>query len=103
MGEEQDKGTWKRESLWTYPLPENVGITLDKDRGNVVSKVVDKSPAAQAGVLAGDVVDTLNGMRVRSFADAQYALHKAPWKGEIAITLLRVDKRREANLALVDG
>jgi hypothetical protein len=101
--DEMDKGTWKRDSLWTYPLPENIGITLDKDRGNVVRKVTEKSPAAQAGVQAGDLVDAIGALRVRSFADAQHALHKAPWKGDVAIAWKRGDKMHEAKLALAEG
>ena len=29
-------GKWNRDDLWIYPLPENVGITLDVDRGDLV-------------------------------------------------------------------
>src|SRR5206468_1963659 len=34
--EEKDAGTWTRASVWVYPLPENVGISLDPERGNLV-------------------------------------------------------------------
>ena len=75
-------GTWTRDDLWVYPLPENVGIThrpgprrhgQGRDRG---------SPAAKAGLKAGDRLVTLNGYSVASIADAQYALHKAPKSGD---------------------
>ena len=99
----QEKGTWQRESLWTYPLPENIGITLDKDKGNLLKSVAAKSPAQVAGIEAGDFIDAIAGERVRSFADAQHALHHAPWKGDIDITWLRGDKRREAKLTLAAG
>jgi len=38
-------GTWSRDDLWVYPLPENVGVTLEVDRGNHVSKVAPGSSA----------------------------------------------------------
>lgn len=101
--EDTERGTWKREQLWTYPLPENVGVTADKDKGNLVEKVAPRSAAAQVGVQGGDLLEAINGMRVRSFADFQYALHKAPLTGEIGISWKRGDKLQEAKLALADG
>ena len=47
-------GKWTRDLAWRYPLPENLGITLDVDRGNIVKKITVKSPAAAAGVRVGD-------------------------------------------------
>src|SRR5262245_64489459 len=69
-------GTWTREDLWVYPLPENVGITLEVDRGDIVKTVGADSAAAKAGLKAGDVLAKLNSYPVGSFADAQYALNK---------------------------
>ena len=78
-------GTWGRDDLWVYPLPENVGLTLDVDRGDVVKAVAAGSPAAKLGLKPGDVLDSLNGQTVYSNADAQYALHKAPKSGTISV------------------
>jgi len=96
-------GTWNRESIYTYPLPENVGITLDLDRANVVNAVAPKSPAEKAGVKPGDILRTLHRMTVNSFADASYALHKAPLKGDIAVTFERAGKSFEGTLTLEPG
>src|SRR5262249_49471740 len=35
--------TWSRDDIYTYPLPENVGITLDKKQGDLVQAVRPKS------------------------------------------------------------
>ena len=91
--EEKDAGTWKRESVWVYPLPENVGISLDPDRGNLIRGPAD-SPAERAGLAAGDTIQTLNGRTVFSFADLQYALHYAPIEGDVAITWTRAGQAR---------
>jgi serine protease Do len=96
-------GTWDRESIYAYPLPENVGITLDLARGNLVNAVTPKSPADKAGVKPGDIVRTLNRTPVHSFADATYGLHKAPLKGDIAITFERTGKPHEGTLTLEPG
>lgn len=98
--EQQKTGTWDRESIYTYPLPENVGITLDLAKGNLIRSVKPGSPAAKAGVEPGDVVRTLNKTPVNSFADAAYGLHKAPFQGDIPIVLERNGKNIEAKLAV---
>ncbi len=101
--EEKAMGTWSRDNLWVYPLPENVGITLEVDRGDVVKSIAAKSPATQIGVKPGDVIAKLNGYPVASFADAQYALHKAPKSGTIPIEWIRGNDTMSGKLQVADG
>src|SRR5262245_50886433 len=82
----KEAGKWNRDDLWIYPLPENVGLTLEVDVGNRVRAVAPNSPAARVGLRAGDLVQSISGVAVASFADAQYGLHRAPAKGETPIT-----------------
>lgn len=96
-------GTWKREDAWGYPLPENVGLTLEVDQGDKVKAVKAGSPAAKAGVKAGDVVTAVNGVNVSSQADFQYGLHRAPWKGKVTIAWKSGDKAMSAQMDLADG
>jgi serine protease DegQ len=97
------EGGWDPLTRWVFPLPENVGITLDLNRGDQIKTVAAASPAAEVGVRAGDTLVSLDNRAVRSFADAQYALHKAPVKGSIAAAWLRDGKRHEGELKLADG
>ena len=97
------EGKWKRDMLWVYPPPENAGIGLDKDQGNLVKQVLTKSPADAAGVRAGDRLERLNGYSVNSFGDAQFALHKAPAAGNIAVSWARDGKAMHGKLELADG
>ena len=96
-------GTWDRESIWVYPLPENIGLTLDIDEGNRVKAVSAGSVAHRAGVKPGDRLKTLNGYRIASFADATYALHKAPLRGAIAVSYQRGGKHFTGRLELAGG
>jgi hypothetical protein len=96
-------GTWTRDSIYTYPLPENVGITLDRKEGNLVQAVTPNSPADRAGLKPGDRVETINKVLVRSFADAQYGLHRSPARGEIPITWRRDGKDQAGALAVEPG
>jgi predicted metalloprotease with PDZ domain len=97
------KGQWSRDLAWRYPLPENVGLKLEVDRGNVVKSARAKSPAAAAGLKAGDVVQHLGGVPIHSFADTQFALDKAPKAGSVAIVWQRGDKVLKEKLALPEG
>ncbi len=99
----KEAGTFRREELWVYPLPENVGLALDVDAGNHVKSVAPGSPAAAAGLQPGDVVETINGQSVTSFADVQYALHRAPAAGEVPITWRRGSESASGTLLLADG
>ena len=96
-------GKWKRADIWVYPLPENIGISLEKERGNRVRAVAPASAAQRAGIQTGDVLQQINGFTINSFADAQYALHKSPIKGQVPISWLHDGKTMTADLTLADG
>jgi membrane-associated protease RseP (regulator of RpoE activity) len=96
-------GQWWREGIWVYPLPENIGLDLEVDQGNRLRAVVSDSPAGRAGLKPGDVLCTVNGLPVASFADVQYALHRAPASGHISIAWQSGDKRKTATLDLPEG
>ena len=94
------EGNWKRTDAWRYPLPENVGVRLETDRGNVVEEILPESAAELAGLAAGDVIQSLGSIPIHSFADAQFALDKAPAQGTLAVTWLRGGEPHAATLSL---
>jgi serine protease Do len=96
-------GTWTREDLWGYPLPENIGLTMYVDRGNLVRSVAADSAAAKIGFKADDVVSKLNGYPVASIADIQYSLHKSPQSGSIPIEWQRDGKSMSGKLEVALG
>lgn len=96
-------GQWTRDSVWRYPLPDNVGLELEVDRGNIVKKVKEGSPAAAAGIQPGDVVRRLNGVPIHSFGDAQFALDRAPRTGAVDIALQRGEQLSQEKLTLAEG
>jgi serine protease Do len=96
-------GSWDPQSRWVYPLPENIGITLDLNKGDQVKSVAAASPAFQAGLRAGDTLAGVDGRPIHSFADMQYALHKAPARGAVSIAWQRGGQMQQAKLELADG
>jgi hypothetical protein len=91
---------WDRDEVWVYPLPENVGWTLDAGQGNRIEKVAPGSAAARAGLKAGDILVEVDSKRVASFADVQHALHRAPALGEISVKWQRGRQLIAGQLAL---
>jgi serine protease Do len=74
----QSSGQFKWEMLYRYPLPDNVGIHIDPQDGCKIERVDAGSPAAKAGLQAGDIVTHANGQPIISIADIQWVLHHLP-------------------------
>lgn len=69
---------FQRELLFTFPLPESLGIEIDRTHGHRVLRVRDGSPAAAAKLVAGDVVLRCADVPIRSDLDLRWALHRLP-------------------------
>ena len=73
----QYENRWSREAAFgMMPLPDRVGILLDRDDQTLLKVVVPGSPAEAAGLRAGDRLVRLAGARIRAEADAQWGLDK---------------------------
>jgi hypothetical protein len=86
--------------VWPYPLPENIGLTMDVDDGLRVKTVASESPAERAGILAGDELVSLDGQRLLSQADVQWVLHRAPVETKVVAALKRGGKELRTTIAL---
>jgi predicted metalloprotease with PDZ domain len=96
-------GKWERDMVWRYPLPENLGLLVEVNRGNLIKEVKEHSPAADAGLKAGDLLQQLNNVPIHSIADIQYALDRAPKTGTIEAAWLRGDKPQQDKITLPEG
>jgi predicted metalloprotease with PDZ domain len=96
------EGNWNVDLAFRYPLPDNLGMKLEVDRGNTVEEVVADSSAAKAGLRRGDAIVTLNDVPVHSFGDAQFALDRAPKTGAIEISWRREGGIHRGKLELPD-
>jgi len=68
-----------------------------KDGGLLITSVSENSPAAKAGLKAGDVITAVDGEKVDSSGDITRAINKKQ-EGEIALTILRDHNTRTVNL-----
>lgn len=73
-----NRGTYTRELLWKYPLPENLGLTMDRREGVRITAVRPGTAAAKAGMKPGEEIVRMNGQRIASIADLQWVLHHLP-------------------------
>ncbi|MCI0683187.1 MAG: PDZ domain-containing protein [Gemmataceae bacterium] len=101
--EQQAAGIWRKDHVWVYPEPAALGLTMEIEQGNKVRDVRAGGPAASAGMKPGDVIRMLNHHAVASVADVQYALHRAPAAGSIAVHWRRGGQEHDAKLALAAG
>jgi serine protease Do len=98
------EGTMSVERLYRWPLPDNVGVHIDRDDGRKIEKVVAKSPAAEAGLVVGDDITHVNGQAITSIADIQWVLHNTPDEDvRIEVTVERAGASKTLTLALAKG
>jgi hypothetical protein len=87
-----------------WPLPENVGITVDRDHGLLVTKVTPGSAADQAGLKPGDELAAAGGRRLFSQADFRGVLHRGPrGAGAVDVAWLRDGAVQTGTFQVPDG
>ncbi len=99
----RDLGRLEKEMVFTYPSPSRLGVQLDPEIQFKVRSVAEDSPASAAGIRAGDLVRTIDGHRVLTFADATRVLELAPETGELDFGLERGSENVAASVRLPKG
>ncbi|MCE9993828.1 serine endoprotease DegP [Enterobacter asburiae] len=75
-------------------------MKVDAQRGAFVSQVMPNSSAAKAGIKAGDVITSLNGKPISSFAALRAEVGSMPVGSKISLGLLRDGKPVNVSLEL---
>jgi membrane-associated protease RseP (regulator of RpoE activity) len=85
---------------WTLGPGRRIGVSTEtltkqladyfgvKDGGVLITSVTDNSPAARAGLKAGDVITAIDGEKVSSPGDISRALGKKD-TGDVSLTIIR--------------
>lgn len=79
----------------------NIGLNVDEDKGVLVVKVVPNSPAAKAGIRAGDVIQKLGGQTVTDASSVQKAVENSQVGGDLRMELRR--NGQSLNIAVQPG
>lgn len=79
----------------------NSGVKVNEDRGVLIVRVMPDSPAARAGLRAGDVIQRLNGQAVEDAGAVQRAVENTQVGGDLRLELRR--NGQSVNLAVRTG
>ena len=94
----------KHRDFEVWPLPENVGLVVDRDHGLLVTKVERGSPADKAGLRSGDELTGAGGRPLFSQADFRGVLHRGPHgAGSVDVQWTHAGETRSGTLQLSDG
>jgi S1-C subfamily serine protease len=85
----RDLGTLRKDMVFTYPSPINLGIEIDPLVQFRIRDVKAASPAATAGVRTGDLIRTMDDQRVLTLADMSRVLELTPAAGTLKLGLER--------------
>ena len=95
-----EEGRLTLADVWVYPLPENLGLSLDVNDGLLVKRVREGSPAGAAGLKPGDELISLHGQPLVSQGDIQWVLHHLPREAKVTIHFRRGGEELEKTLFL---
>ena len=92
-------GTGRRIGVSTTSLTKQLAdyFGVAQGGGVLVSSVTENSPAARAGIKAGDVITEADGERVANASDLTRALNRKK-EGEVTLTIIRERKQRTIKL-----
>lgn len=79
----------------------NSGLNVEEDKGVLIAKVMPNSPAAKAGIRAGDVIQKINGQLVKDAEGVQRVVESSQVGGSIQVGLRR--SQRDINVAVQPG
>ncbi|MEH1833237.1 MAG: HhoA/HhoB/HtrA family serine endopeptidase [Nostoc sp.] len=79
----------------------NSGLSVNEDKGVLVVKVVPNSPAAKAGIRAGDVIQKLGGQAVTDASSVQKVVENSQVGGDLRMELRR--NGQNLNIAVRPG
>jgi serine protease Do len=82
------------------PLTDQLADYFGVKNGALVSSVTSDSPAARAGLKAGDVITEVNGRRVERPADVNAAIRDGGAEGKVALKVMRDRKEQTLNATL---
>lgn len=97
-------GTFATDDIWRWPGPDRLGLTLDPERQSLVTAVAKRSPAAQAGLEAGDLLQAISGQGVRTANDVQAVLEDTGKHGVVLpVTVRRAEELMTLRFDLEPG
>ena len=79
----------------------NAGLSVDEEEGVLIARVMPNSPAAKAGLRAGDVINKIDGQPVKQANDVQGAVEKSQVGRDLQLGVRR--SQQDINLTVIPG
>ena len=79
----------------------NAGLSVDEEEGVLIARVMPNSPAAKAGLRAGDVINNVDGQPVKQADDVQGAVEKSQVGKDLQLGVRR--NQQDINLTVIPG
>ncbi len=79
----------------------NAGLMVDEEQGVLIAKVIANSPAAKAGLRAGDVIRKINDQPVKDATEVQKSVAKTKVGSDLILELRR--NQRDTKLTVRPG
>lgn len=99
-----EHGRVVRGYLGLYPQDIDLNLSralgMEKPTGAIVAQVLEKSPAAKAGVRDGDIILAINGSPVNSAQDLINKIGLSRPGSEVTLSIMREDARRDVTVVL---
>ena len=99
----RERDLLKKDMVFTYPSPSNLGIQIDPDQQDLIVKVASDSAAAAAGLRPNDIIQTASDQRILTFADFTRVLELAPESGTLPLVVRRNSSKKTLNIPLKPG
>ncbi len=81
-------------------LQEKQGLTLGVDQGIVIMAVVPNSPAAQAGLKPGDIIQSIQGQTVTKAEQVSSIVEKTPIGSDLPLEVIRDGQTAEISVTV---
>ena len=86
---DDEGGSWLGVGTQEVTAEKAKELKLSAERGVVVGKVLEDSPAAKAGLKDGDVITEINGQRVEGTVQFRRMIHETPAGRALQLTISR--------------
>jgi serine protease Do len=97
---EDEGGSWLGVETQEVTAEKAKELKLRAERGVVIGKVLEDSPAAKAGLKDGDVITEINGQRVEGTVQFRRMIHETPAGRTLQLTISRDGRSQTINTTL---
>jgi serine protease Do len=97
---DDEGGSWLGVETQEVTAEKAKELKLRAERGVVIGKVLEDSPAAKAGLKDGDVITEINGQRVEGTVQFRRMIHETPAGRTLQLTISRDGRSQTINTTL---